>query len=171
MQFKCAAAYQRYSLLLITQNSALCHKIMPNLKEDDNALRQVLTQAKIIAVVGHSDKRHRTSYQIAQFLRQVGYTVYAVNPLVKEIDGKPSYAALEQLPEPVDIVNVFRRSEYLPEIVDEAIAVNVKTVWAQLGIWHQPSAQKALNAGLNVVMDACIKIEYLRLKVDLASDV
>ncbi|MBD2683286.1 MULTISPECIES: CoA-binding protein [Nostoc] len=144
---------------------------MPNLKEDDNALREVLTQAKVIAVVGHSDKQERISYQIAQFLRQVGYTVYPVNPLVKEIDGKPSYAALEQLPEPADIVNVFRRSEYLPEIVDEAIAVNTKTVWAQLGIWDQPSAQKALNAGLNVVMDACIKIEYLRLKVDLIKNV
>ncbi|WP_373526153.1 CoA-binding protein [Nostoc sp.] len=139
---------------------------MPNLKQDDNALCQVLTQAKVIAVVGHSDKHQRTSYQIAQFLRQVGYTVYAVNPLVKEIDGQPSYAALQELPEPVDVVNIFRRCEYLPEIVDEAILINAKTVWAQLGIWHQPSAQKAIEAGLNVVMDACIKIEYLRLRVD-----
>ncbi|MFN6538167.1 MAG: CoA-binding protein [Nostoc sp. EkiNYC01] len=144
---------------------------MPNLKEDDNALREVLSQAKIIAVVGHSDKRERISYQIAQFLRQVGYTVYAVNPLVKEIDGKPSYAELQNVPKPVDIVNVFRRSEYLPEIVDRAIAVNAKTVWAQLGIWHQPSAEKALDAGINVIMNACIKIEYLRLKVDSAGDV
>ena len=134
-------------------------------KQDDNALCKVLTQAKTIAVVGHSDKPQRTSYQIAQFLRQVGYTVYPVNPLVKEIDGKPSYAALQELPEPVDVVNVFRRCEYLPEIVDEAILINAKTVWAQLCIWHQPSAQKALDAGLNVVMDACIKIEYLRLGV------
>ncbi|QLE43550.1 CoA-binding protein [Nostoc sp. C052] len=138
---------------------------MPNLKEDDNALHEVLIQAKTIAVVGHSDKRHRTSYQIAQFLRQTGYTVYAVNPLIKEIDGQASYAALQQLPEPVDIINVFRRSEYLPEIVDEAISINAKTVWTQLGIWHQLSAQKAIDAGLNVVMDACIKIEYLRLRV------
>jgi uncharacterized protein len=143
---------------------------MPNLKEDDNALREVLTQAKTIAVVGHSDKRDRTSYQIAQFLRQSGYTVYAVNPLIKEIDGQPSYAALQEIPEPVDIVNVFRRSEYLPEIIDEAISINAKTVWAQLGIWHQPSAQKAVDAGLKVVMDACIKIDYLRLRVDLAGD-
>ncbi|MCC5623233.1 CoA-binding protein [Nostoc sp. CHAB 5715] len=120
---------------------------MPNLKEDDNALRKVLTQAKTIAVVGYSDKHHRPSYQIAQFLRQVGYKVYAVNPLIKEIDGQPSYTALQELPEPVDIVNVFRRSEYLPEIVDEAISLNAKTVWAQLGIWHQSSAQKARGVG------------------------
>ncbi len=151
---------------------------MPNLKEDDNALREVLIQAKTIAVVGHSDKRdaygkgfaQRTSYQIAQFLRQSGYTVYAVNPLIKEIDGQPSYAALQEIPEPVDIVNVFRRSEYLPEIIDEAISINAKTVWAQLGIWHQLSAQKAVDAGLKVVMDVCIKIDYLRLRVDLAGD-
>ncbi|MEH2178528.1 CoA-binding protein [Nostoc sp.] len=144
---------------------------MPNIKEDDNALREVLIQAKTIAVVGHSDKRERTSYQIAQFLRQTGYTVYAVNPLIKEIDGQSSYAALQELPEPVDIVNVFRRSEYLPEIVDEAISINAKTVWTQLGIWHQPSAQKAIDAGLNVVMDACIKIEYLRLRVGSTGDI
>ncbi|QSJ20461.1 CoA-binding protein [Nostoc sp. UHCC 0702] len=138
---------------------------MPNLKEDDNALRQVLTQAKTIAVVGHSDKRDRTSYQIAQFLRTVGYTVYPVNPLVPEIDGQPCYPALKEITQPVDIVNIFRRSEYLPEIIQEAIAINAKTVWAQLGVSDSSSAQKALDAQLNVVMDACIKIEYLRLKV------
>ncbi|MFN6572534.1 CoA-binding protein [Dendronalium sp. ChiSLP03b] len=139
---------------------------MPNLKKDDNALRKVLTQARTIAVVGHSDKRDRTSYQIAQFLRSVGYTVYPVNPLVKIIDGQPCYPSLKVISQPVDIVNIFRRSEYLPEIVEEAIACNAKTVWAQLGISNLSSAQKALDAGLNVIMDACIKIEYLRLGID-----
>jgi hypothetical protein len=138
---------------------------MPNLKEDDNALREVLSQAKTIAVVGHSNKRNRTSYQIAQFLRQVGYTIYPVNPLVKEIDGQPSYISLKELPETIDIVNVFRRSEYLSEIVDEAISIRAKTIWVQLGIWNEAAAQKALDARLNVVMDACIKIEYQRLRV------
>ena len=138
---------------------------MPNLKGDDNAMRDVLIQAKVIAVVGHSDKPERTSYRIAQFLREAGYQVYPVNPMVSEIDGQPSYASLKDVPELVDIVNVFRRSEYLPEIVEDAIAVNAKTVWAQLGVYDQLSAQKALDAGLNVVMDACIKIEYLKLKV------
>lgn len=138
---------------------------MGNLNDDDNAMRDVLKQAKTIAVVGHSDKPERTSYRIAQFLREVGYKVYAVNPMVSEIDDQPSYASLKEVPEPVDIVNVFRRSEYLAEIVDEAIAVNTKTIWAQLGVYDRVSAQKALDAGLNVVMDACIKIEYLRLRV------
>ena len=138
---------------------------MPNLRDDDNAMRDVLTNSKVIAVVGHSDKPDRTSYRIAQFLRQVGYKVYPVNPMVSEIDGQPSYTSLKQLPEAADIVNVFRRSEYLPEIVDEAIAVNAKTVWAQLGVYDEASTQKALDAGLNVVMDACIKVEYIRLRV------
>ncbi|TBR56622.1 CoA-binding protein [Westiellopsis prolifica IICB1] len=136
---------------------------MPLLKENDSAMRDALTHAKTIAVVGHSDKPERTSYQIAQFLRSVGYTVYPVNPTVKEIDGQPSYSSLQEIPGSVDIVNIFRRSEYLSEIVDEAIAINAKTVWAQLGVADQQSAQKALDAGLNVVMDACIKVEYLRL--------
>jgi hypothetical protein len=137
---------------------------MPNLKEDDNVMRDVLTNAKVIAVVGHSDKPERTSYRIAQFLQEIGYNVYPVNPLVNEIDGQPSYSSLKDVPEPVDIVNVFRRSEYLSAIVDEAIAVNARTVWAQLGVYDQQSAQKALDAGLNIVMDACIKVEYLRLR-------
>ncbi|GAB4173796.1 MAG: CoA-binding protein [Coleofasciculaceae cyanobacterium] len=138
---------------------------MPNLNGDDNAIRDVLIHAKVIAVVGHSDKPERTSYRIAQFLREAGYTVYPVNPMVSQIDAQPSYASLKDLPERVDIVNVFRRSEYLPEIVEDAIAVNAKTVWAQLGIYDKLSVQKALDAGLNVVMDACIKVEYLRLNV------
>jgi predicted CoA-binding protein len=138
---------------------------MSNLKEDDNAMRDVLINAKVIAVVGHSDKPERTSYRIAQFLRGVGYKVYPVNPVVSEIDGQPCYSSLKDVPEPVDIVNVFRRSEYLSAIVDEAIAVNAKTVWAQLGVSDELSAQKALDAGLNIVMDACIKVEYRRLRV------
>ncbi len=136
------------------------------LKENDSTMRDVLTHAKTIAVVGHSDKSERTSYQIAQFLRSVGYTVYPVNPTVKEIDGQQSYSSLQEIPGSVDIVNIFRRSEYLSEIVDEAIVINAKTVWAQLGVADQQAAQKALDAGLNVVMDACIKVEYLRLGIE-----
>ncbi|KAF3889943.1 MULTISPECIES: CoA-binding protein [Nostocales] len=138
---------------------------MPLLRLNDSAIHQVLTHAKVIAVVGHSDKPYRTSYQIAQFMRNVGYTVYPVNPQVQEIDSQPSYPSLKTIPEPVDIVNVFRRSEYLSEIVNEAIDINAKTIWAQLGVADEVAAQKALNAGLNVVMDSCIKVEYLRLGI------
>ncbi|PSB15080.1 CoA-binding protein [filamentous cyanobacterium CCP1] len=135
------------------------------MKPDDRTLHNILSQSKVIAVVGHSDKPDRTSYQIAQFLRSVGYTVYPVNPMVQEIDGQPSYANLKTVPEPIDIVNVFRRSEFLSEVVEEAIEVQARTVWAQLGVSDRTAALKAQQAGLNVIMDACLKVEYLRLGI------
>lgn len=126
-------------------------------------LKQILTDSQVIAVVGHSDKPDRTSYQIAQFLRRNGYKVYPVNPTVKEIDGETAYASLADIPEAIDIVNVFRRSEHLESVVDEAIAVGAKTVWAQLGVIDEEAARKAQAAGLSMVMDRCIKVEYNRL--------
>uniref|UniRef100_A0A832H4H5 CoA-binding protein n=1 Tax=Oscillatoriales cyanobacterium SpSt-402 TaxID=2282168 RepID=A0A832H4H5_9CYAN len=137
---------------------------MPRLKGDD-AIRTVLTNARTIAVVGHSDKPERTSYQIAQFLRVAGYLVYPVNPQVQQIDGEPSYPSLKDLPEAVDIVNVFRRSEFLPNIVEDAIAVNAKTVWAQLGVVHAEAEARAIAAGINIITNACIKVEYQRLRI------
>lgn len=139
---------------------------MVNLQNDAQSLYQILSSAQVIAVVGYSDRPYRPSYQIAQFLRNQGYQVYPVNPRVKVIDGHISYASLQQVPEPIDIVNVFRRSEYLPEIVDEAISVQAKTIWAQIGVSEPSAAQKALEAGLNVIMDTCIKVEYLSLGVN-----
>jgi predicted CoA-binding protein len=136
---------------------------LTNLNLDDRAMREVLAKARVIAVVGHSDQPSRTSYQIAQYLRRAGYTVYPVNPTVREIDGQPSYPSLADVPEPIDIVDVFRRSEYLPEVVDEAITVGAKAVWGQLGVLDEAARQKALDAGLDVAMDACIKVEHLRL--------
>ena len=133
---------------------------MVDLNNDDNAMREMLENARVIAVVGHSDKPHRTSYRIAQYLRQVGYTVYAVNPTVSQIDGEPSYPSLADVPEPVDIVNVFRRSEHLSGVVDEAIAVGAKAIWAQLGVHDETAKQKALAAGLDIVTNRCIKIEH-----------
>jgi hypothetical protein len=90
--------------------------------------KRLLEQAKTIAVVGHSDDPQRTSYRIAHYLRRMGYKVYAVNPMVDEIDGEKSYPSLADVPEPIDIVNVFRRSEYLADIVRQAIAVKAKAV-------------------------------------------
>jgi predicted CoA-binding protein len=137
---------------------------MANLNQNDKAMRDVLVNAKVIAVVGHSDQPHRTSYQIAQYLRRAGYTVYPVNPTVSTIDGQRSYASLAEVPEPIDIVNVFRRSEYLSGIVDEAIRVGAKAIWAQLGVVDEAARQKALAAGLDVAMDVCIKVEHIRLR-------
>jgi predicted CoA-binding protein len=125
--------------------------------------RQLLETAKVIAVVGYSNDPTRTSYQIGKFLKQVGYTVYPVNPSVSEIDGEKVYATLADVPEPIDIVNVFRRSEYLAGVVDAAIAVQAKAVWAQLGVFDNDAAAKAEAAGLTMVMDTCIKVSYNQL--------
>ena len=140
---------------------------MTYLKLNDSTIRNILIETKTIAVVGHSDKPERTSYQIAQFLRSCGYQVIAVNPMVNEIDGQPCYPTLNDVPFSVDLVNVFRRTEFLPEIVDGAVAINAKTIWTQLGIYDEISAQKALKAELNVVMNLCIKVEYQKLNIRL----
>lgn len=131
----------------------------------DSALKELLTNARVIAVVGHSDNPDRTSYQIAQYLRRVGYTVYPVNPAVETIDGQPSYPNLAAVPEPIDIVDVFRRSEFLPGVVDDAIAAGAKSVWAQLGVYDEAAAETAHAAGLTMVMDSCIKVDHARLGV------
>src|SRR3972149_2537973 len=96
---------------------------------NDKELKELLSSARVIAVVGHSDKPYRTSYEIAQYLRRVGYTVYPVNPTLDEIDGQKCYASLSEVPESIDIVDVFRRSEYLPGVVEDAIAAGAKGGW------------------------------------------
>lgn len=138
---------------------------MADLNRDDQLMQEILKQTRVIAVVGHSDNPGRTSYQIARFLRGAKYIVYPVNPMVDEIDGQKSYATLADVPEKIDLVNVFRRSEHLPGVVDDAIANGVPAVWAQLGVHHAEAKQKALNAGIAIATDVCIKVEYLRLGV------
>jgi predicted CoA-binding protein len=123
-------------------------------------LRELLEDSRVIAVVGHSDRPTRTSYRIAQYLRQMGYRVYPVNPTVDQIDGEKSYPSLASIPEPIDIVNVFRRSEHLPGVVEEAIAVGAKAVWAQLGVEHPEAARLADEAAMPIVMNNCIKISH-----------
>ena len=123
-------------------------------------LREILTTARVIAVVGHSDRPERTSYQIGRMLKSVGYSVYPVNPNVRHIEGDICYPSLAAVPEPIDIVNVFRRSEYLANVVEEAIRVGAKTIWAQLGVYDAEAARRAETAGLQVVMDQCIKVVY-----------
>ena len=128
--------------------------------EVETDLKQILTDAKRIAVVGHSDRSYRTSYQIAQYLRQAGYTVYPVNPTIDTIDGEPSYPSLASLPEKVDIVNVFRRSEHLASVIQETIGAEIPVVWSQLGVVDEKAAQEGRAAGLTIVMDRCIKVEH-----------
>lgn len=130
---------------------------------DNEGLQKILEDARVIAVVGHSDKPFRTSYQIAQYLRNAGYTVYPVNPMVSEIDGEKSYSSLAEVPEKIDIVDVFRRSEHLQGVVDKAVEVGAKAVWAQLGVYDNEAASKASQEGMDMVMDRCIKIDHGRL--------
>lgn len=124
----------------------------------------LLQNAKIIAVVGLSDKPMRPSYGVSQYMQRQGYRIIPVNPnCAKEVLGEKPYCRLEDVPETVDIVNVFRRSEHVPEIVDSAIRIGAKAVWMQEGIEHEGAAQKARAAGLEVVQDRCILKEHRRL--------
>ncbi len=133
------------------------------ISHNDTALRDLLTSAHVIAVVGHSDRHSRTSYQIAAYLRRMGYKVYPVNPKISSVDGEPSYASLADVPEPIDIVNVFRRSEHLANVVEQALAVHAKAVWAQLGVESHSAEIIAEAAHLPMVMDTCIKVAHQRL--------
>jgi predicted CoA-binding protein len=134
-----------------------------NLNTNIQARREVLANSPVIAVVGMSDDPMMTSYEIGMYLKEQGYTVYPVNPTIDAIDGDRSYPSLADVPEPIDIVDVFRNSAYLSGIVDEAIAVGAKTVWAQQGVHDDEAVEKALAAGLNIATDLCIRTEHQRL--------
>jgi predicted CoA-binding protein len=129
----------------------------------DATLHALLAAAQTIAVVGHSDKPYRASYGVARYLRDAGYRVYPVNPNVRSLDGEIVYPSLRAIPDRIDIVNVFRRSEHLPLIVEDAIAIGARVVWTQLGVAHPAAAQRAQAAGLVVVQDRCIMVEHRRL--------
>ena len=124
---------------------------------------ELLRSAKTIAVVGLSDRRMRPSYGVSQYMQSVGYRIIPVNPNITEVLGEKAYARLEDVPEHIDIVDVFRRSEYVPDIVESAIRVGAGAVWMQEGVVHEQAAQKAGEAGLAVVMDRCILKEHRKL--------
>src|SRR5437773_4341264 len=117
---------------------------------------ELLRSARTIAVVGLSAKPGRASYGVSRYMQHSGYRIIPVNPLETEVLGEKAYARLEDVPEPIDIVDIFRRSEYVPGIVDSAIRVGAGTVWMQEGVVHEEAAEKARLAGLTVVMDRCI---------------
>jgi predicted CoA-binding protein len=124
---------------------------------------EILRNARTIAVVGLSPNPARASYGVSRYMQQAGYKIIPVNPGHKEILGERSYARLDDVTEPVDIVNVFRRAEYVPDIVDSAIRMGAKALWLQEGIVHEEAAEKARAAGLDVVMDRCIYREHARM--------
>jgi hypothetical protein len=128
------------------------------------SFEEILRSAKTIAVVGLSGRRFRPSYGVSEYMQTVGYKIIPVNPNETEVLGEKAYASLDEIPEPVDIVDVFRRSEFVPAIVDAAIRKGAKTIWMQEGVEHAEAAAKAEAAGLTVVMDRCILKEHRKLR-------
>lgn len=122
-------------------------------------IKSILQSSTTIAVVGLSDKPDRVSYMVSEAMQAKGYTIIPVNPNADSILGQKSYASLKDIPFPVDIVNVFRRSEHTPPVAEEAVAIAAKTLWLQLGIASEEAATIAEAGGLNVIMDRCIKVE------------
>lgn len=129
----------------------------------DRAMRQILETAKTVAVVGLSDKPDRESYQVAKYLQEHGYRVIPVNPTVDSVLGEKSYASVTDIPEQVDVVDVFRKPEAVLPVAQEAIDAGAGVLWLQLGVVNQEAAEQAEAAGLQVVMDRCMKIEHGRL--------
>ncbi len=129
----------------------------------DEELKKLLTETKTIAVVGASPKPWRDSGAIADYLRQKGYKVFPVNPQYQEVLGMKCYPDLKSIPEKIDMVDIFRNPDEVGPVIDEAIAVGAKSVWMQLGVVNTKAATTAEEAGLSVVMDRCIAIEYRAL--------
>ena len=123
-------------------------------------IRDLLLRAKTIAVVGLSSDPMRPSFGVSQFMQRKGYRIIPVNPNETEVLGARAYGSLAEIPEPVDLVDVFRRPQFVPEVVDEAIRLNIPAIWLQEGVVHNVAAQKARDAGLTVVMDLCILKEH-----------
>jgi predicted CoA-binding protein len=133
------------------------------MNEDINTLRRILKQSRIIAVVGLSADWWRPSYFAAKYMQEHGYRVIPVNPSYREILGEKCYGSLGDIPERVDIVDCFRKSQDIPPIAEGAIAIGAKVLWMQLGVINHGAAEKVRAAGLEVVMDRCVKIEHARL--------
>jgi uncharacterized protein len=126
-------------------------------------ISEILLSARTIAVVGLSGKRYRPSYGVAEYLQRAGYRIIPVNPEETEVLGEKSYPDLDSVPEPVDLVDIFRRPEFVPDIVEAAIRKGAKVVWMQEGVIHEEAARRAEQAGLLVVMDRCILKDHRRL--------
>lgn len=136
---------------------------LPQFNADSEEIRRILSTYKTVAVIGISPKEHRPSHWIAQYLKEQGYRVIGVNPGHEQILGEKVYPSLSEVPEPVDIVDIFRRPEAVDEIVEEAIAKKAKVIWMQEGIVNNQAAQRARAAGLTVVMNKCIYKEHQTL--------
>jgi uncharacterized protein len=135
--------------------------LFPN--PDDEAIRRLLEKVRRIAVVGLSPKPHRDSHRVARYLLESGYEILPVYPREEQILGQRVYRRVQDVPGAVDLVDVFRRSEELPEVIDDALAARAGALWLQLGCIDESGARRAQDAGLTVVMDRCLMVEHARL--------
>lgn len=131
---------------------------------EEATIREILETARVIAVVGLSRHAWRPSNRVSGYMQAAGYRIIPVNPNEREVLGEKAYATLDDVPEKIDLVNVFRRPEFVPPAVEAAIRVGAKAVWLQEEVIHEPAAQQARSAGLQVVMDRCIMQEHIRWK-------
>jgi predicted CoA-binding protein len=136
---------------------------MPLQNSSPEEVREILRTAKTVAVVGLSDKPDRDSYRVAEYLQRASYRIVPVNPAEASVLGEKSYPSLRDVPDKIDIVDIFRKPEAVPAIVEDAIAVGAKVVWMQEGIVHNAAADRARAAGLRVVMSRCILKEHARM--------
>ncbi|ADC51275.1 hypothetical protein BpOF4_16130 [Alkalihalophilus pseudofirmus OF4] len=130
----------------------------------DEKIKEVLHTSKRIAVVGLSGNPDRTSYMVSEAMQNAGYTIIPVNPTVNEVLGEKAVASLKEIDGEVDIVNVFRRSEFLPEVARDTVEIGAKTFWAQLGVANQEAYDYLKDNGVETIMDRCIKVEHAKFK-------
>jgi hypothetical protein len=135
---------------------------VPARYQDPLKIQQVLNTANTIAIVGLSDNELRASYFVGYYLKRHGYRVIPVNPRATEILGQPSHANLLDIPEPVDIVNVFRAPDALPEIAQQTVHIGAHALWCQFGVINETAAKIAEDGGVTVIMDRCLKVEHAR---------
>jgi len=131
--------------------------------DDINTLRRILKESRTIAVVGLSADWYRPSYFAAKYMQEHGYRVIPVNPKYREILGEKCYPSLREIPDGVDLVDVFRKTQDVMPVAEDAIAIHAKVLWQQLGVRNEAALAKARAAGLDAVMDRCVKIEHARL--------
>jgi predicted CoA-binding protein len=136
----------------------------------NGAIKKILRQSRTVAVVGVSSRKERDSHRVAMYLKNAGYDVIPVNPVHTEVEGMTSHPDVESVPGPVDIVDIFRRSEFVDPVVESAIRKHARVIWMQEGVVNQEAARKAEAAGLQVVMDRCIMKEHRKLAAMEAED-
>ncbi|MEK7432507.1 MAG: CoA-binding protein [Cyanobacteriota bacterium] len=127
---------------------------------ENQNIKELLEEAKTIAVFGLSSNTSKPSYKVSSYMQSKGYKIYPINPNEKEVLGEKSYSNLKELPEKPDIVDVFRRSETVLEIVDECIELDIKSIWFQLGVINEEAIEKAKKNGINVIVNKCIFVEH-----------